>query len=606
MTETGMTETGMTETGMTEPQDLNQADLRDRAVAAASGAAPFDLVIENGQLLDVITGQLRQLDIGIIGPLIASLHPSGSQREARQRIDASGQIAVPGLIDSHMHIESSMITTKSYAEAVLPAGVTTIVWDPHEYANVAGVEGIDYALASSHQVPLRIMMLSPSCVPSAPGFESSGADFTADIIAKNLARPDIHGLAEVMSMQDVIDRQPRMRGIVQAALESGKLVCGHARGLSGDMLNAYLAAGIASDHELVSAQDLMAKLQAGLTVEMRGSHDHLLPEFVAALNQLDELPPTLCLCTDDVFADDLDAAGGLDDVVRRLVRYGMQPVWALRAASFNAARRLNRPDLGLLAPGRRADIVLCRDLTDFWAEQVLANGQPVAENGRLTVPATSPPVPSSFQATMSVRTFQPDDFRLPATGKSARIATIDKPRFTQWGEVVADIRDGFVACPDEYILMSIINRFQAGSDPKLAFLGEWGRWRGAFGTTLSHDCHNLTLFGDSPENLAVAANHIASMGGGLAVVEAGQVIADLPLPIAGLVSAAALPEVADKLRHIRSEMDRIVDWQPPYLVFKACFGASLVCNAGPHLSDFGIVDSHQGKILENPLLEILS
>ena len=596
----------MAENRLTEPQDLNQADLRDRAVAAARGEAPFDLVIENGQLLDVITGQLRQLDIGIVGPLIASLHPPGNQPEASKTIDAAGQIAVPGLIDSHMHIESSMITAKSYAEAVLPAGVTTIVWDPHEYANVAGVEGMDYALASSREVPLRIMMLSPSCVPSAPGFESSGADFTADIIAENLARPDIHGLAEVMSMRDVLERRPRMRGIVQAALDSGKLVCGHARGLSGDSLNAYLAAGIASDHELVSADDLMAKLQAGLTVEMRGSHDHLLPEFVAALNQLDELPPTLCLCTDDVFADDLDAAGGLDDVIRRLTRYGMKPIWAVRAASFNAARRLNRPDLGLIAPGRRADIVLCRDLAEFRAEQVIANGRPVAEKGQLTVPASAPPVPAAFQATMSVRAFQPDDFRLPATGISARIATIDKPRFTQWGEVVADIKDGFVACPEDYILMSIVNRFQPDSDPKLAFLGDWGRWRGAFGTTLSHDCHNLTLFGDKAENLAVAANHIASMGGGLAVVEDGQVIADLALPIAGLVSPAPLAEVADKLRQIRSAMDQIVDWQPPYLVFKACFGASLVCNAGPHLSDFGIVDSHQGKILESPLLEMLS
>ena len=586
-----------------EPQDLHQADLRDRAVAAARGAAPFDLVIEKAAVLDVITGQLRQFDIGIVGPLIASLHPPGSQKPAHDHMDAQGKIAVPGLIDSHMHIESSMITAKSYAEAVMPRGVTTIVWDPHEYGNVAGVAGLDYALACSREVPLRIIMLSPSCVPSAPGFESTGADFTAEIIAENLARPDIHGLAEVMSMHDVINREPRLTGIVQAGLMSGKLVCGHARGLSGDALDAYLTAGIASDHEIVSAADLIAKLQAGLTVEMRGSHDHLLPEFVTALNRLAELPPTLTLCTDDVFADDLDRAGGLDDVVRRLVRYGMDPVWAVRAATFNAAQRLNRPDLGIIAPGRRADIVLCDSLTDFRAERVIANGRLVAEEGALAMPVSAPPLPKAIGQTMKLRIFEADDFRLRAEGTSARIATIDKPRFTEWGETRAEIENGFVTCPSDYILMSVVNRYQQDSDPKLAFLGGWGKWRGAFATTLSHDCHNLTLFGNSPENLAVAANHVAELGGGLAVVEEGRVIADLALPIAGLVSPAPLSEVAGKLREIRSAMDRTVDWQPPYLVFKACFGASLVCNAGPHLSDLGIVDSHQGIVLANPVLE---
>lgn len=595
-----------TPTGLQEPGDLHDRDLRDRAVAAARGKLPFDVLIRNGHVLDVITGTLRPYDIGIVGPLIASLHPAGSFDDAGQTIDATGQTIIPGLIDTHMHIESSMITVSSYAEAVLPRGVTTIVWDPHEFANAAGVAGLDYALACGREVPLRIVTLCPSCVPSAPGFESAGADFTADVIAEMLARPDIHGLAEVMSMQDVIDRQDRMSGIVQAGLESGKLVCGHARGLADAGLNAYLAAGIDSDHEIISAEDLLAKLQAGLTVEMRGSHDHLLPDFVSALNQLNELPPTLCLCTDDVFADDLYHAGGLDDVVRRLVNYGMDPVWAIRAATFNAARRLNRSDLGIIAVGRRADLVMCPSLEDFKASAVIANGVLCASDGQLCASVSAPPVPASLQQTMQLRAFSADDFRVPACGSKARIATIEKPRFTEWGECEAKIEDGFVTCPADRILMSIVNRYHPGRDPKMAFLGGWGQWRGAFGTTLSHDCHNLTLFGDNPHNLAVAANHIAGMGGGLAVVEEGRIIAELPLPIAGLVSEAPLSDIAEQLRQIRRAMDRIVDWQPPYLVFKACFGASLVCNAGPHLSDFGIVDSHQGRVLDNLVLEILA
>lgn len=588
-----------------EPQDLRRAGLRDQAVAAARGDGPFDLLLGNVSVLDVVTGRLRELDIGIVGPLIASLHPPASRDDAREVIDGDGQTVVPGLIDAHMHVESSMVTVKTYAESVLPRGVTTIVWDPHEYANAAGVAGIDYALASGGKVPLRVITLLPSCVPSALGFESSGADFTRQVIAENLARPDIHGLAEVMSMREVIDRQDRISGIVQAGLESGKLVCGHARGLAAESLNAYLAAGIASDHEVTSGDDLLAKLQAGLTVEMRGSHDHLLPEFVSVLNRLDELPPTLCLCTDDVFADDLERAGGLDDMVRRLVSHGMNPVWAIRAATFNAARRLNRPDLGMIAVGKRADLVLCRALADFHASMVIVNGHPLARDGQLSSLPADVPVPEKLESTMQLRDFTADDFRLPATGSKVRVATIEKPRFTEWGECEARVEDGFVTCPADRIIMSIVNRYRPGCDPKLAFLGGWGRWRGAFGTTLSHDCHNLTLFGDSPENLAVAANHIASMGGGLVVVEQGQVIAHLPLPIAGLVSAAPLSEVADQLRLIRKAMDGIVDWRPPHLVFKACFGASLACNAGPHLSDFGIVDSHQGIILPNPVVGIV-
>ncbi|MCQ1850689.1 adenine deaminase [Neorhizobium galegae] len=586
-------------------QEFTEPGLRDRAVTAARGDAPFDILISNGTLVDMVTGELRPADIGLVGPVIASVHETGSRSDAAEIIDATGTFISPGLIDTHMHIESSMVTPATYAGAVLPRGVTTVVWDPHEFGNVHGTEGVAWALEAVKPLPLRAIVLAPSCVPSAPGLEMAGADFDAATIEEMLFWPKIGGLAEVMNMRGVIDRDPRMSGIVQAALVSEKLVCGHARGLAGPDLAAFMAAGITSDHELVSAADLMAKLRAGLTIEMRGSHDHLLPEFVEALNTLGRLPQTVTLCTDDVFPDDLVQGGGLDDVVRRLVRYGMKPEWALQAATLNASVRIGRPDLGLIAAGRRADIVLFEDLTDFRARHVFASGTLISRDGVMTVElhATDPCV---LQDSVKLKPPQADDFKLPAKGRKVRLATIDRPRFTNWGQTDADVVDGYVVPPEGATLIAVTHRHgRADSRTRLGFLTGWGTWKGAFATTLAHDSHNLTVFGSDPADMAAAANAVIEAGGGMAVATGGKVEVLLPLPLSGFVSEAPMVEVAEGFRKIRAAMDGLVDWQPPYLVFKACFGATLACNPGPHQTDRGIADVATGTLLESPILEIL-
>ncbi|WP_339949099.1 adenine deaminase C-terminal domain-containing protein [uncultured Albimonas sp.] len=579
-----------------DPADLNDAALRDHAVAAARGDAPFDLLIRGGRVADVAMQEIRAADVGIVGPLIASVHAPGARADAARTLDATGLIVAPGLIDAHMHIESSMVTPAVYAGAVLPRGTTTVVWDPHEFGNVAGLAGVDWALAEAARSPLRILTLAPSCVPSAPGYETAGADFGPAEIEALLARPGIHGLAEVMDMGAVTSRAPRMRGIVQAGLASGKPVCGHARGLTGAALQAYAAAGVTSDHELTSAEDLLEKLRAGLWVELRGSHPHLLPEIARALAALPACPPTLTLCTDDVFPDDLAQSGGLDALLRLLVAEGLPPLRALQAATFNAAQRLGRPDLGLVAPGRRADLALFRDLESFAPAHVLRDGRPPA----LPVAASARP---DFGAPAPPR-FAPADFETPATGPTARIATIDRPRFTQWGERQVGVRDGRLALPPDLTRIAVIHRHgRAPAIPRIGFLSGWGAWRGAFATTVSHDSHNLTVFGHAPEDLAAAANAVAAQGGGMAVAQGGRVTALLPLPVGGLVSDAPLEDVAAAFRAVREAMDAVVDWQPPYLVFKALVGATLACNAGPHQTDLGIADSHAGRLLTSPILE---
>lgn len=577
---------------------MNDAALRARAVAAARGDAPFDVLISGGTLVDVVTGELRPADIGLVGPLIVSVHPTGSRQDATQVLDAKGGYVAPGLIDTHMHIESSMVTPASYAAAVVAKGVTTVVWDPHEFANVHGLDGMSWASRASRNLPLRTILLAPSCVPSAPGLERAGADFDATVLAEILFWPEVGGVAEVMNTRGVIERDPRMSAILQEGLHADKLICGHARGLEGADLNAFMAAGVTSDHELTSADDLMAKLRAGLTIELRGSHDHLLPEFVEALNRLGHLPPTLTLCTDDVFPDDLLKGGGLDDVVRRLVRYGLRPQWALQAATLNAAARLQRNDLGLIAAGRRADIVVFDDLTQFSARHVLVSGTPVAEQGRMIVEI--PEIDAApLKGSMKLPLRSPEDFRVKSNGKRVRLATIDRPRFTRWGEIEADVVDGFVVPPDGTTMISVTHRHgKADAITRTGFLTGWGEWKGSFATTVSHDSHNLTVFGGNEADMALAANAVIKAGGGMAVASGGKVTALLPLPLSGLVSDAPLTEVAAGFEAVREAVGKVVEWQPPYLVFKACFGATLACNTGPHQTDMGIADVLTGTVRE--------
>ncbi|HEV7309697.1 MAG TPA: adenine deaminase C-terminal domain-containing protein [Ensifer sp.] len=588
-----------------EPRDLMDAALRTRAVAAARGDAPFDVLISGGTLVDVVTAELRPADIGLVGPLIASVHEPGARADAASLVDATGAFISPGLIDTHMHVESSMVTPAAYANAVLPRGVTTIVWDPHEFGNVSGVGGVRWAADAISGSPLRTVLLAPSSVPSAPGLELAGADFDASVIADILRWPEIGGIAEMMNMRGVIGGEARISAIVQAGLAAGKPVNGHARGLSGADLQAFVAAGVSSDHELVSGDDLMAKLRAGLSIELRGSHDHLLPDFVKAINALGHLPQTITLCTDDVFPDDLAHAGGLDDVVRRLVRNGLPVEWTLRAATLNGAVRLGRHDLGLVAPGRRADIVVFEDLVAFRARTVIVGGKAIAEAGRMIEPLRGIAT-ETLHGTMKIAALSHNDFRIPADGAKVRIATIDRPRFTQWGEAIAEVRGGFVVPPEGTALIAVAHRHgRADSRPRVGLLSGWGTWRGAFATTVSHDSHNLTVFAGNAEDAAVAANAVIAAGGGMAVASGGKVDALLPLPLAGLVSEEPLAKVASVFAELREAVGRIVDWQPPYLVFKACFGATLACNAGPHQTDRGIADVATGTLMQSPILDVL-
>ncbi len=581
---------------------MNDPALRDRAVRAARGEAPFDVMLTGGAVADVATGELRAADVGIVGPLIASVHAPGTRADATKRIAVDGQVVAPGLIDVHLHIESSMLTPRRYAEVVVPQGTTTIVWDPHEIGNVSGLPGLRWAIDAARDLPLRVLTLAPSCVPSAPGLERGGAEFGPVEMREMLRWPEIAGVAEVMDMRGVLERGPRARGIVDAGIASGKLVCGHARGLAGGDVQAFAAAGIESDHEITSGNDLLAKLRAGFTVELRGSHDYVLPEAVKALATLPQVPQTLTICTDDVFADDLVRVGGMIDVLRRLVRYGLPPIQALRAATLNAAMRLGRRDLGLVAPGRCADLIVLRDLKAMDVTCVFASGEMVAADGKLLAKLRHEAAGAPTD-TMRLGLLSADDFRLRANGTHVRLRTVAKPRFTEWGEVNAEVHEGVVMLPEDCIMMAMVHRHgRAPARPVLGVLQGWSTWRGALATTVAHDSHNLVVFGRDAADMCAAANAVIGAGGGMAVAARGEVTALLRLPICGLLSDAPANEVAAGLRAVRAAADAVVDWQPPILTFKAVVGASLACNPGPHVTDVGIADGSTGAVYESAVV----
>ncbi len=575
--------------------------LRTRAIAAARGHEPFDLLVTGGTVVDVGTGELRAADVGFVGPLIASVHAPGARTDSLDTFDATGRFVAPGFIDLHVHFESSMLTPGSYAEAVLPRGTTTIFCDPHELANVCGVAGVRYTVEASRGLPVRFIVQAPSCVPPIPGLELSGADLFKADIEEMLAWPEVGGLAEVMDMGGVLDRHERMVGVVEAGLASHKLISGHAAGLTGPDLQAYCCAGIESDHEVFTDGDVMEKLRAGLTVEFRGMIDALIPPVVAELNALPELPAHVTAATDDLFALTLLTDGGIDHLLRRMIAAGLDPVRALRIATYHGALRLRRTDLGLVAPGRRADVIVLDDLEQVHVTDVFTDGRHVAHDSALLAPIVEGPSNPPYD-TMHISSVTADDFvlRLPGVADGRhRLRTVAGAVVTEWGEVDAEVVDGVVQIPPGFVLQVVIHRHdRAPAIPMGVLLADYGTWSGAIATTVSHDTHNLVVFGTDPAEMAFAANTVIASGGGIAVVQGTQIRGVIELPIAGILSPLPAVEVAEAQRLTQDAalaigLDAPTLTQPLFQVLLS----SLACLGGPHITDVGLVDGTDASLV---------
>lgn len=406
-------------------------------------------------------------------------------------------------------------------------------------------------------------------------------------------------------MRGVLTATPRMTAIMEAGLRSGKRIEGHARGLGGPQLQAYLAAGITSDHEIGSGEDAVEKLRSGLAIEIRGSHDHLLPGVVDALLKLPHLSAQVSVCTDDVPPDYLVEKGGICDVVRRLIRYGMKATDAIRCATLNGAMRLRRDDLGAICAGRIADIVILRDLESVEVASVLVSGVLVARNGRLLRPIDRSSEPDLPLDTVKLSPVSAESFRIPvrtSVSGRARIRAIRGVRFSEWEEVDVDVRGGSVVVPSGTSLNYVQHRHgRHPAPPRCALQLGIGEMRGAIATTYSHDAHNLVVLGRDVHDMALAANSVIRAGGGMAIAKEGQLLATLEFPIAGLLSTLPPETMAERFRQLRKAADQVTQWIPPYWIFKALEGTSLACNPGPHLTDLGLTDGATVEILQTEI-----
>ncbi len=560
-----------------------------RLLAVARGDQPADLLLRNARMVNIFAGTVEANDIAICADRIAGFGPGYA---ALREVDLAGAYVTPGLIDAHVHIESSLCVPAQFAAAVLPHGVTSVVTDPHEIANVAGVAGIRYMAAACSEQSLGVVIMAPSCVP-ATAMESNGARLEAEDLAPLLAEGVLHGLAEVMNYPGVTYGDPAM--LAKLAAFAGRPIDGHAPHWRGKVLNAYVAAGIGSEHECTTVAEAAEKLGRGLYILIRQATNAqnlrtLLPLVTPANSR------RICFCTDDRVPADLLDEGSIDFMVRQAVTYGIDPIVALQMATLNVAECYGLTDRGAIAPGRRADLLVCDDLRDLRPRQVYAGGQLVATDGRMlpAVARTSIPLPPSVSAAVSASVniaWDAVDLRIPARGAVMRvIGSMPDQLVTEERLLPATVVDGLaVADPTNDVLkMAVIERHNARGTMGLGFIQGIGLKRGAIAGTVAHDHHNLVIIGADDESMRLAAQAVTDMGGGLVVVADGKVQAVLPLPVAGLMSDRPIAEVRAAYDALRTAAAAL--GSPLHDPFMAMSFMALEVIPKLKLTDQGLVD----------------
>jgi adenine deaminase len=514
------------------------ADL-SRILSVSRGDLPADCLLTNGRIINVFSGEIEQTDIAIVDGFIAGIGPGYT---AKQQIALEGAFVAPGLIDAHVHIESSLCVPSQFAQALVRRGVTTVVADPHEIANVTGVAGVRFMADASRGLPLNVVLMAPSCVP-ATSMATSGYSLTAADLRDLRQSETTTGLAEMMNFPGVVAADAQVLEKLRAM--HGQPVDGHCPGLSGKALNAYIAAGIGSDHESTTAAEAREKLSRGLTVLIREATnarnlDALLPVITKSNSR------RICFCTDDRTPVHLLAEGSVDDMVRRAIAFGIAPVEAITIASLNAAEFFGLKHLGAIAPGRQADLFVFDDLKSPVARMVFSHGKVVAENGQMLATENAAAVDPKM---LGICRVDWDRVRWDIPARSARIRVIGSlpdQLLTEHRVLPATILDDRAVADvsRDLLKMLVIERHQGSGNNAAGFIQGFGLQRGAIAGTVAHDHHNLAVIGADDASMRTAARASAAMGGGLAVAIGEHVIASLALPVAGLMSDRPIAEVA--------------------------------------------------------------
>ena len=569
---------------------------RSRLTRAALGKIPCDLSIDNVQLVNVLTGEIYPAGVDILDGVVVRvrMHGESCQPAARESVDGQGNYLLPGFIDVHMHVESTMMVPENFGKAAVVWGTTTAVTDPHEIANVMGIPGVDYMLDSARRSPLRIFTLAPSCVPAVPHLEGAGAAFFKEEVAELLRKDGVIGVAEVMDYIGVINDDPRMHDIVAAGEEAGGFIQGHAPYVMGQDLCAYLCGGPVSDHEVRMAGELVEKLRLGMHVNIKSSSlSDTVQEFMKGVQGV-PVRDQVSLCTDDVHAADLLTTGHISHVVNECVKGGIDPMDAMRFGTCNAARELHFEDGGAIAPGYAADMQLVSDLQfDKRPLAVYVAGKLVAKDGQLVGEAAHEAAMPSVNTVNIPQITGPEVFGLRSDKKEEKLLVFSASRDSMkpGQELVYKsfpVENGRVVIPDlsENQYISVVNRHGSG-DMTTVICSDFYLLRGCVASTISHDSHNMTIAYRDINDAYVAAKELERIGGGMCFVENGKVVYSLPLPVAGLMSPLPVDQLAPAIQKMDEAVEYASDHRSPMLLAIAIL-ALPVC-PGIIITDRGMV-----------------
>lgn len=560
-------------------------------IQAARGNIPADLLLKNGRVVNVFTGEIQETSIAISGSRIVGL----GEYEARKITDVEGAYICPGLIDAHVHIESALVPPYEFARAVVPHGVTTVVIDPHEIANVLGTEGIQYMLDASKYTPFSVYVMASSCVP-ATHLETSGATLRWSDLTEFKKDPWVLGLAEVMNYPGVINGDPEVLDKLRAFAD--RRMDGHCPGLTGRDLDAYVASGIASDHECTTVEEANEKLGRGMYVMIReASNAHNLLTLLPIINN--RTSRRVLFCTDDRLPDDLIEKGSIDFIVRTAIQHGLDPVTAITIATLNAAEYFGLSDRGAIAPGKRADIVVFNNFEEMKIERVYYGGKRVVYRGKLEPDdheRSRPPIRNTMNVDWSkvdlrVRVAQDTQTLRVICLVPGQLVTREEfdRALIQNGQVVAD--------PARDILkMAVIERHHATGNVGLGFVRGFKLKSGAIGSSVGHDSHNIIVVGTNDDDMLSAARAIASMQGGFVAVDKGQVLGRVPLPIGGLMSEQPIERVRAELDHLNAATHNLgCDLETPFMALSFL---ALPVIPDLKLTDKGLVDVRKFGFVE--------
>lgn len=580
----------------------------------ALGTKKADLVVKNGTLVNVYTGELQpNIDVAIAEGRIAYVGDAGHTiGDNTIIVDAAGRYISPGLLDGHMHVESTMLSVTEFAKAALPKGTTGIFMDPHEIANVFGTDGVRWMHEEGRALPLKVYTTFPSCVPATDNLEDAGDKLDVADITDGMSWDGVEGLGEVMNFPGVIYGDPKMSGEIAATINAGKTVTGHFPSDDEAALQAYIASGVSSDHETVTREQGLIKLRMGMHLMVReGSAWHDVKEVIKVVTEDHVRTDNIMLVTDDVYPQTLIEKGHLNHVVRRAIEEGVDPVTAIQMGTINTARYFKLDgDIGGIAPGKCADLLLINNLRSMEPSTVITDGNVVYDDGAVQYEFPEYVYPEAARQSVHLaRTLSPQDFVMKSSRSGCSetkvnvIEVIENSARTAKATAVLKVEDGSIQ-PDlnqDIVQLACIERHHGTGQISLAFAKGFGLKQGAVASTVAHDSHNLLVMGTNTEDMAIAANELAQLGGGMIVVLNGEVIAAVPMAIAGLMSEKPLNAVVEEVQNLEQGWQKLgCMLNAPFMTFSLI---ALPVIPEIRITNRGLADVDQFKLIPVEIVE---